>query len=131
MRYLHGSPSTYEVAQSINREGYLSHFTAMHLHQLTDQLPKTIYLNVEQHLSSGGGMLEQASINRAFSRPCRITHNAAIYSSLKIVALNGGNTGCLGVEDFVASDGADLPRDKHRANIDRRGRPADLLRRRF
>jgi predicted transcriptional regulator of viral defense system len=108
IRYLHGSPSPYVVAQSINRDGYLSHFTAMHLHQLTEQLPKTIYLNVEQQQSPGGGELDQESIDRSFKRPCRVTHNAAVYDSLRIVVLNGGNTACLGVKELATIEDAPL-----------------------
>ncbi|HTU25724.1 MAG TPA: hypothetical protein VMF30_10020, partial [Pirellulales bacterium] len=108
VRYVHGSPSAYEVAQSINRAGYLSHFTAIHLHQLTDQIPKVVYLNVEQQMSAGGGELRQDAIDRTFKRPCRVSHNAATFDGLRIVVLNGGNTGCLGVQSLTANNGVAL-----------------------
>jgi hypothetical protein len=99
-RYLIGHPSAYEVEQSISSEGYFSHFSAMRLHGLTDQLPKVIYFNVEQHLSPGGGTLEQAAVDRTFRRPCRISHNVAEFEGTKITFLNGGNTGRTGVEQL-------------------------------
>lgn len=106
VRYLWDNPSPHEVVQSINRDGYFSHFAAMRFHGLTDQLPTTIYLNVEQHLAPGGGKLDQQSIDRAFRRPCRVTHNAAVYLTSKIVVLNGGNTDCLGVGEVLLENGA-------------------------
>jgi predicted transcriptional regulator of viral defense system len=97
LRYLFNNPSDLEVALSINPVGYFSHFTAMHVLGLTDQIPKTIYLNVEQKISPGGGELDQEAIHRTFRRPCRVTHNTTTYERTKITVLNGGNTGCLGV----------------------------------
>jgi hypothetical protein len=97
-RYLIGTPSAYEVVQSISADGYFSHFSAMRLHALTDQLPKVLYFNVEQHLAPGGGTLEQAAIDRTFRRPCRVSHNVATYEGANITFLNGGNTGRTGVE---------------------------------
>lgn len=103
-RYLFAAPGPYEVAQSLGEEGYFSHYTALHFHGLTEQLPKTIYWNQEQQMAGGGGTLDQAGIDRTFRRPCRVTHNVATFDSYKLTLLNGGNTGCLGVDLRRISD---------------------------
>jgi predicted transcriptional regulator of viral defense system len=108
VRYVWDDPSPHEIVQSINRDGYFSHFTAMRFHGLTDQLPTTIYLNVEQQLVPGGGEIDQQSIDRAFRRPCRVTHNTAVYLTSKIFVLNGGNTKCLGVGELVLGNGSQI-----------------------
>jgi predicted transcriptional regulator of viral defense system len=36
---------------SLEQDAYFSHYTAMQLHGLTEQIPKVMYLNVEQHAS--------------------------------------------------------------------------------
>src|SRR5262245_21970320 len=47
-RYVWGNVSTYQVALSVKKGAFLSHGTAAFLHDITDQLPTTIYVNVEQ-----------------------------------------------------------------------------------
>jgi len=41
-KYLFGDVSNYEIALSINKGSYLSHYIAMFLHGLTDNIPKKI-----------------------------------------------------------------------------------------
>ena len=65
-RYLWKKSSTYAVAQSLDEGATLRTSAQMHLHQLTDQVPKTIYFNIEQTRRSGGGELEQQAIDLAF-----------------------------------------------------------------
>src|SRR5580700_7284460 len=48
IRYAWGEVSAYQVALSVKPRSYLSHGTAISLHGLTDQIPKTIYVNQEQ-----------------------------------------------------------------------------------
>jgi predicted transcriptional regulator of viral defense system len=77
----------------------------MHLHGLTDQVPKTIYFNVEQPASGGGGKLTQEGINRAFQAKCRTSNNVITFRDVRICRLNGGNTHQLGVIDFKTDSG--------------------------
>jgi predicted transcriptional regulator of viral defense system len=97
-RYTWGDASTLELVQSLRPEGYFSHFTALQLHGLTDQDPKTIYLNFEQQSSGGDGELRQQSIDGAFKRNCRVSNNRTEFNDTTICLLNGRNTGCLGVQ---------------------------------
>jgi predicted transcriptional regulator of viral defense system len=86
-----------DLLQSLDREGYFTHFTALHLHGLTVQIPKTIYFNVEQEASGGGGTLTQEAIDRAFRGRPRKSQNAIELRGRKVYRLNGKNTGHLGV----------------------------------
>ncbi len=45
--YLSSPVTGYEIAIAVVQEGYLSHLSAVTLHQLTDQLPNIIYVSVE------------------------------------------------------------------------------------
>lgn len=104
-RFTWGDAATYELIQSLSSVGYFSHYTAMHLHGLTDQLPKTIYFNVEQPASAGGGKLTQEGIKRAFQSKCRTSNNVITFRDVRVCRLNGGNTHQLGVIDFKTDDG--------------------------
>lgn len=107
-RYTWGELPIFEVVQSFKKEGYFTHYTAMHLHGLTDQIPKTIYLNFEQPAAGGGGQLSQARIDQAFKRKCRVSNNVATCGDRKICLLNGRNTGQLGVIDLETTEGSRL-----------------------
>ena len=106
IRYTWGTAPTLEVVQSLRTEGYFSHFTALQIHGLTEQIPKTVYLNFEQRLSGGGGHLTQEGINRAFQGKCRASGNVTTFRDRRICLLNGQNTGQLGVETIETSEGA-------------------------
>jgi predicted transcriptional regulator of viral defense system len=100
--YAWEAPNPYDLIQSINDAGYFSHYTALHLHGVTEQVPKSIYFNVEQKLRGGDGELTQAGINRAFKSKCRTTNNVAAYGDYRVHLLNGGNTKRLGVVELQA-----------------------------
>jgi predicted transcriptional regulator of viral defense system len=97
-RYVWGEASPYLLALSIRKNGYLSHSTAVSLHSLTDQIPKTIYVNFEQSPKPRSqGSLTQESIARAFASPQRRTHYVFGYEGWQIAILSGKQTGRLGV----------------------------------
>ncbi len=95
----------YEIVQSINENGYFSHYTAIYLNGLTDQVPKVFYFNVEQAVRPGGGKLVQESINRVFRGKCRLSARVAPLGERSVCMLNGGNTDCLGVRQQVSPEG--------------------------
>jgi predicted transcriptional regulator of viral defense system len=107
-RFGWSKPTTYEYAQSIHQSGYFSHFSALHLNGLTEQLPKRIYFNVEQKLKSSGGELTQAGINRAFANSCRVSSNVAAIFDREVCVLNGQNTDRLGVTLVNNTEGEQL-----------------------
>jgi hypothetical protein len=96
-RYAWGEVSPYHLGLSVRKGAYLSHASAVFLHGLTDQIPKTIYVNYEQSEKVGGGNLTQEAIDRAFSHPQRRSKYIFIYEDWQIVLLSGKHTGGLGV----------------------------------
>lgn len=100
IRYALGPVSDLELVQSLDSCGYFSHFTALHLNDLTEQIPKTIYFNVEQSASAGGGDLTQEGIDRAFKLKPRVSSNVIEYNHTRIHRLSGANTGQLGVVEI-------------------------------
>lgn len=106
-RYVWGEAPFLEVLMSLQESGYFSHYTAARMHGLTEQLPKTIYLNHEQRLGPQKGDLEQGRIDAAFKRQPRTSSNVLDYGDVRICLINGANTGRLGVvEETVNYDPA-------------------------
>jgi len=96
-RYTWGEQDIYEIIQSVDSDGYFSHYSAMQLHGITEQTPKTIFFNVEQPATGGGGVLTQEGIQSAFARKCRVSNNVITLGNYRVCKLNGQNTARLGV----------------------------------
>jgi hypothetical protein len=96
-RYTWGDASAYLVALSLRKAGYFSHATAMSLHALIKQIPKTIYVNFEQGPKRPSGGLTQESLDRAFANRQRQTNYVFRYGDFQIAILSGKHTGRLGV----------------------------------
>lgn len=108
-RYSWGDVSTYELAQSLNARGYLSHSTAVALHGLTDLIPKTLYLNVEQSPKpASSSPLTQHGIDLAFSRKQRQSNMTYGHKDWSVTIINGKNTANLGVEEITGPSGEQL-----------------------
>lgn len=98
MRYVWGEASPYSVAALLEPKAYLSHGTAVLLHGLTDQLPRTICVSREKSYQySTADTLEQPAIDRAFRRPERLSNAVFSYEDFKFVLLQGKYTGRLEV----------------------------------
>lgn len=96
--YTWGKVSPLCIASSLKPAGYLSHYTAMQLHELTDQVPEMIYVNDEQRPQPRPpGPLTQEAVTRAFKGKQRTSKNIAPLGRRKVCVLNGKNTGRLGV----------------------------------
>lgn len=97
--------SFFEMALSINKNSYLTHYSAMFIHELTDNVPKILYTNFEQtpkYIDDDSKILYQDNIDKAFNRPMRKTNQIAniqdsIYS---VYFLNGKNVNNVGVIDL-------------------------------
>lgn len=67
----------YDIALTIKKDGYLSNYTAMSIHQLTLQIPKSIYISFmksdDGRTNNNNANLSQESIDKAFSKTQRIT----------------------------------------------------------
>lgn len=74
----------YDIGLAIKKEGYLSNYTAMVLHELTLQIPKTVYVSYMKnetiaYHNPDDVILTQNSIDSAFSKPQRLTSD--VYKS--------------------------------------------------
>ncbi|MHC4839595.1 MAG: type IV toxin-antitoxin system AbiEi family antitoxin domain-containing protein [Planctomycetota bacterium] len=97
-RYLFGEPLAIEVALSLVPKAYISHYSAMVLHHLTEQLPKTLYLNAEQAAKPRPAEpLRQEAVDRAFSLPQRDTKRITSYRDRAIKIVSSSYSGNLGV----------------------------------
>lgn len=104
------NPSIYQVALLIKPNSFFSHYTALFLHKLTQQIPKTIYLNTEQsEKPSLSKTLEQSRIDLAFKGKGRTTQYFFNFKDWKIYCISGKNTGNLGVEDLQISKSEKAP----------------------
>ncbi len=78
-RFIIGSVSPAEIVISLRDQSYLTHYTALYFHELTNNIPKTIYSNLEQTIkpSFGKASMTQRTIDLAFSRAMRMTNYIA------------------------------------------------------
>lgn len=115
-----------EVALSLRSGSYLSHATAVFIHGLTNEIPRTVYANKEQsEKPRPDGELTQASIDRAFANEARTSNYIFEFEGTRIVLLSGKNTGRLEVSDLPSSTGQALSTTKlERTLIDIAVRPA-------
>ena len=125
IRYVWGNVPLCELILSLKPNSYLTHYTAVYFHDLTEQVPKTIYVNVEQERKSRPkSALVQERIDAAFKRPTRLSNNIAKYQGWTIRMLNGMHTGNLGVIKMSGPDGEKLQiTDVERTLIDITVRP--------
>jgi predicted transcriptional regulator of viral defense system len=94
---------------SLRPRSYLSHGTAVFLHGLNDQIPKTIYVNQEQSKKSGSGRLSQERLTLAFSRRQRTSKYVYGFDGYRAVLLSGKQTGALGVAKLGGPQRETLP----------------------
>ncbi len=103
--YAWGDVSLYKIIQSIKPNSFFSHYTAIFFHDLTEQSPKTIYLNQEQPPKKNKpDHLEQKDIDKAFGSKVRVSNNIAVFQDYKIVLLSGKYTNRTGVDYFTFED---------------------------
>jgi len=103
----HASP--YEIALSLKPRAYLSHGSAVLLHALNEQLPKTIYVNQEQSPKpKPSGTLSQEGIDRAFSNEQRRSNLVFSYDGWQFLVISGKDTARLGVVETHGIEGEKL-----------------------
>ena len=125
-RYIWDSAAPESIGVSLRSASYVSHSSAMFLHGLTDQVPKTIYVNKEQTpKGSARRGLTQAAIDRAFSGRPRRSLYAYTAEKHRYVLLSGKSTGRLGVTEVALPSGERVAAtDLERTLIDIVVRPA-------
>jgi predicted transcriptional regulator of viral defense system len=106
--YVWGDVPLLEVLQHLKAKSYFSHYTAMRLHGLTEQVPKTIYISHERSeiSATNASELDQAAIDEAFRRPARVSNNAVDFGDQRIVLLNSAFTDMEGVIPHPAGQGS-------------------------
>jgi predicted transcriptional regulator of viral defense system len=120
INYLYENPSPLELAVSIKPKSYFSHFTAMYINNLTDQISKKIYINYEQKKKNypKDNQLKQENIDFVFSGKPRLCgeHRILKYNDYQIIPLNGMNTEKLGVIQLYTNE---LNREVRVTNLER------------
>ncbi len=101
-RYTFKNATKYEIALSIRKNSYLSHYSALFIFGLTDNVVKNVYTNLEQSRKpqSSKNNLLQENIDKAFNRPMRTTNNIALLPKYNVYLLNGKNLRDLEVIDY-------------------------------
>ena len=105
VRYAWGKVALESVLLTLKPGCHFSHFTAVQLHDLTEQDPRTVYVNHEQRPKPVPPVgLTQERIDLAFRRKPRMTRNLATVKGaqrqgVRVCLLNGKHTGYLGVEE--------------------------------
>lgn len=112
--YTWGKVPLLETLVGLVERGFYSHYTALRIHGLTEQLPKTIYLNHEKPPSSGFGhdedaVYEQEAIDQAFKKPPRATKNEIELpeEQRRVVMLQSAYHEGLGIIDGTFNDGSE------------------------
>lgn len=108
-RYVWREVSPYALALSLKPGAYLCHGSAVFLHGLNDQIPKTLYVNKEQSLKpSPKGELAQDAIDRAFANKQRRSRYIFVWGDTSIVVLSGKHTDRLEVGTVTGPSGETL-----------------------
>lgn len=119
IRYVWDDVPLLEVLLTLKKDAYFSHYTAVRMHGLTEQVPKTIYLNHEQRPQPQNPHLEQGRIAAAFSRKPRISQNSIDFENVRICMVNGMHTNQLGVVNEQVSYDDDTKISVRLTNIER------------
>jgi hypothetical protein len=110
-RYTWGIVSPYAVALSLAPKGYLSHRTALGLHQVMPEDYEPIYVNREQSpKTSSTEPLAQANVARAFAGKPRVSRDRYRWLGAAAVVISGKFTGRLEVTSIFMHDVASLER---------------------
>jgi hypothetical protein len=125
-RYVWGPVSVYSVGLSMRPSAYLSHASAVFLHGLSNQIPKTVYVNKEQTAKPPPSQgLTQPGIDRAFANSQRSSTYIFTHDGYRFVLLSGKSTNRLEVSELKGPQGELVDTTKlERTLIDIAVRPA-------
>jgi len=126
VRYVWGPISVYSLGLSMRPGAYLSHASAVFLHSLSDQIPKTVYVNKEQTAKPPPSQgLTQPGIDRAFANSQRSSTYIFTHEGYRFVLLSGKFTNRLEVSELKGPQGELVDTTKlERTLIDIAVRPA-------
>ena len=117
--FVWGKVPLFEILQHLKTKSYFSHYTAMRMHGLTEQVPKVIYISHERTTAATRSELSQTAIDEAFQRPARVSSNAVDFGDQRIVLLNSAFTDELGVIDQAIQHGSEASVSVRATNLER------------
>ena len=125
--YVWGDVPLMEGLQGLIPRSYFSHYTALRLHGLTEQVPKTLYLTQEKlrprSRESAAPLLpmDQAAIDTAFLQPPRLSSNVAELpdEGLRVMLLEGADHGNFGVIEHALNLGGTRLQHLRYTNLER------------
>jgi hypothetical protein len=119
--YVWGDVSLLEILLSLRPRSYLSYYTAVRVHGLTEQVPKTIYVTNEPllHKIRERRPLTQEGIDAAFQKHERSTQEVVDYQERRIYLINGAGTEMLGVTEAQTSIEGSIPANVRLTNVER------------
>lgn len=121
------SKDEFTIISGLKSDSYFSHYSALYLHQLSLQIPKTVYLNFEHksasNYKSDDNILLQESIDKAFKGSQRKSLVSFSFLEKKIIVINGKFTNKLGVEKKSGNEQCFEYTDIERTLIDISVRP--------
>lgn len=118
--YVWGELPTMELLLHLKPRSYYSHYTAMRLHGLTEQVPKVLYISHERSNDTQWSTpLTQESIDHAFQRPARVSNNATEFQDWQVLLINSANTDELGVLDHETQMSSDRRARVRATNLER------------
>lgn len=103
----------FDIAVTLMPNAHLSHNTALYLHGMLEQHPKSIYVTSEQskkHFRQQTNELEQDNVDYAFSKTQRLSNLTCNMDKYKIIALRGMGSDDLGVINLSGKQTTSLER---------------------
>lgn len=124
--YTWGDVPILETLLGLVEDSYLSHYTALRVHGLTEQVPKTIYFTKEKSSASALGreaneLYDQSAIDTAFSHPPRASKNELELTKeqVRVVMLESAYQGSLGVTAGEVNWGGSRPLNLRYTSLER------------
>ena len=104
--YAWGDVPLMTILLSLKKGLHFSHYTAMRLHGLTEQVPNAVYLSSVRtsNQPTVRAKMGQAEIDEAFKQPPRISSNQIEYANKKIFLLHGADSGNRGIVEQPTHD---------------------------
>lgn len=124
--YTWGNVPLWETLLGLVKDSYYSHYTAVRIHGLTEQLPKTIYLSREKHRAESSRkeappLYPQEKIDGAFQRPPRMSSNQVELEEegVRVMLLETASHEGLGISTGEVNFGGERPLRLRYTNLER------------
>ena len=88
-RFVKKNYSNYEIIQSIKPNLFFSHYSALRIHSLTEQVPNDVYVSSKKTVYNYNSdkLLTQSAIDDAFNKPARKKERTGVYKNKNIYLL--------------------------------------------